>query len=146
MEKKIAYPIRQSENAEWSERNMAALISQFHDVWSRLTRVCGCGWWIFFLSLKHKNHHSQEESRHFSVTTVLLFVRIVDTDVSNRLVPTSSSAILEFYNSYEMEGKVPLNSNKAKSFDSEGDLVWLVWFYGISTFVGYLTSNPFLCK
>ena len=25
-------------------------------------------------------------------------------------------------------------------------LVWLVWFYGISTFVGYLTPNPFLCK
>ena len=22
----------------------------------------------------------------------------------------------------------------------------LVWFYGISTFVGYLTPNPFLCK
>ena len=25
-------------------------------------------------------------------------------------------------------------------------LVWFVEFYGISTFVGYLTSNPFLCK
>ena len=25
-------------------------------------------------------------------------------------------------------------------------LVWLVWFYGISIFVGYLTPNPFLCK
>ena len=24
--------------------------------------------------------------------------------------------------------------------------VWFVWFYGISTFVGYLTPNPFLCK
>ena len=23
---------------------------------------------------------------------------------------------------------------------------WLVGFYGISTFVGYLTLNPFLCK
>ena len=23
---------------------------------------------------------------------------------------------------------------------------WLVGFYGISTFVGYLTQNPFLCK
>ena len=23
---------------------------------------------------------------------------------------------------------------------------WLVGFYGISTFVGYLTPNPFLCK
>ena len=22
----------------------------------------------------------------------------------------------------------------------------LVWFYGISTFVGYLMPNPFLCK
>ena len=25
-------------------------------------------------------------------------------------------------------------------------LVWFVWFYGISTMVGYLTPNPFLCK
>ena len=25
-------------------------------------------------------------------------------------------------------------------------MVWFVWFYGISTFVGYLTPNPFLCK
>ena len=25
-------------------------------------------------------------------------------------------------------------------------LVWLVGFYGVSTFVGYLTPNPFLCK
>ena len=25
-------------------------------------------------------------------------------------------------------------------------IVWFVWFYGISTFVGYLTPNPFLCK
>ena len=25
-------------------------------------------------------------------------------------------------------------------------LVWFGWFYGISTFVGYLTPNPFLCK
>ena len=23
---------------------------------------------------------------------------------------------------------------------------WLVGFYGISAFVGYLTPNPFLCK
>ena len=25
-------------------------------------------------------------------------------------------------------------------------LVWFVGFYGISTFVGYLMPNPFLCK
>ena len=25
-------------------------------------------------------------------------------------------------------------------------LVWFVGFYGISTFVGYLTPNPFLCE
>ena len=23
---------------------------------------------------------------------------------------------------------------------------WFVWFYGTSTFVGYLTPNPVLCK
>ena len=30
-----------------------------------------------------------------------------------------------------------------------GYFVWFVWFvgfYGISTFIGYLTPNPFLCK
>ena len=33
------------------------------------------------------------------------------------------------------------------SFLKELDgLVWFVGFYGISTFVGYLTPNPFLCK
>ena len=26
------------------------------------------------------------------------------------------------------------------------DLDWFVWFYGISTFVSYLTPNPFLRK
>ena len=26
------------------------------------------------------------------------------------------------------------------------DLVWFLGFYGISTFLGYLTPNPFLCK
>ena len=25
-------------------------------------------------------------------------------------------------------------------------IVWFGGFYGISTFVGYLTPNPFLCK
>ena len=25
-------------------------------------------------------------------------------------------------------------------------MFWLVGFYGISTFVGYLMANPFLCK
>ena len=29
---------------------------------------------------------------------------------------------------------------------SEKMSVWFGWFYGISTFVGYLMPNPFLCK
>ena len=34
-----------------------------------------------------------------------------------------------------------------KESGQKGWLVaWLVGFYGISTFVGYLTPNPFLCK
>ena len=35
-------------------------------------------------------------------------------------------------------------SEKAKSF--KYGLVWFVEFYGISTFVGYLMPNPFLCE
>ena len=32
------------------------------------------------------------------------------------------------------------------SLDPDDLVVWLFGFYGISTFVGYLTPNPFLCK
>ena len=32
------------------------------------------------------------------------------------------------------------------SFTHTREVGWLVRFYGISTFVDYLTSNPFLCK
>ena len=35
---------------------------------------------------------------------------------------------------------------KKKERKKENGLFGLVWFYGISTFVGYLTPNPFLCK
>ena len=39
------------------------------------------------------------------------------------------------------------NHNWLKTVKLVGWLVgWLVGFYGISTFVGYLTPNPFLCK
>ena len=38
------------------------------------------------------------------------------------------------------EGEVD-HFTEIRWFDS-----WLVGFYGISTFVGYLTPNPFLCK
>ena len=37
------------------------------------------------------------------------------------------------------------NQSTPKKVQSKG-LVWFVGFYGISTFVGYLTQNPFLCK
>ena len=30
--------------------------------------------------------------------------------------------------------------------ENHNSLVWFVGFYGISTFVGYLMPNPFLCK
>ena len=33
-----------------------------------------------------------------------------------------------------------------QSQSSKCGQVWLAGFYGISTFVGYLTPNPFLCK
>ena len=40
-----------------------------------------------------------------------------------------------------------LNEQKISLLLAKFDgLVWFVGFYGISTFVGYLTSNPFLCK
>ena len=38
------------------------------------------------------------------------------------------------------------NDLLVKSHPRRLSLVWLVGFYGISTFVGYLTPNPFLFK
>ena len=35
---------------------------------------------------------------------------------------------------------------RAETIQTPALLVWFVWFYGISTFVGYSTPNPFLCK
>ena len=32
------------------------------------------------------------------------------------------------------------------TFCKNASFVWFVGFYGISTFVAYLTPNPFLCK
>ena len=40
---------------------------------------------------------------------------------------------------------VDLELKFLKHIEFQG-LVWFVGFYGISTFVGYLTPNPFLCK
>ena len=42
------------------------------------------------------------------------------------------------------EGKV--SDGKVKKQTGLSPYDWLVWFYGISTFVGYLTPIPFLYK
>ena len=39
-----------------------------------------------------------------------------------------------------------LCQNKFIHFLPDVGVCWLVGFYGISTFGGYLTANPFLCK
>ena len=38
------------------------------------------------------------------------------------------------------------SDNTQDSFYMGGGIVWFIGFYGISTFVGYLTPIPFLCK
>ena len=48
-----------------------------------------------------------------------------------------ASCIMYFFNCTVIESII---SNRIYN------LVWFGWFYGISTFVGYLTPNPFLCK
>ena len=48
---------------------------------------------------------------------------------------------LTFYHEHDMTWEL--------EYLFESVIEWLVWFggfYGISTFVGYLTPNPFLCK
>ena len=41
-----------------------------------------------------------------------------------------------------------MGANRKKIGANRKDMLvgWLVGFYGISTFAGYLTPNPFLCK
>ena len=52
---------------------------------SRAKRNFGSGLCKIFL--KHKNHHSWEERKNiFSDDDIYLFVRIVDTEIGNRLL------------------------------------------------------------
>ena len=43
-------------------------------------------------------------------------------------------------------GSVILGCLTANGLDDLVWFLWFLWFYGISTFEGYLTPNPFLCK
>ena len=36
-----------------------------------------------------------------------------------------------------------VQDNETQNVPWDVDLVWLVWFYGISTYIGHLTPNPF---
>ncbi len=46
----------------------------------------------------------------------------------------------------EKKRKEKTEMKESRERCTEDGLVWLVGFYGIPTFVGYLTPNPFLCK
>ena len=41
---------------------------------------------------------------------------------------------------------VKKEENESKNKEKKRKIGWLFGFYGISTFVGYLTPNPFLSK
>ena len=45
-----------------------------------------------------------------------------------------------------LSSKSIARASAVKMVLSFGRLVWFIGFYGISTFVGYLTPNLFLCK
>ena len=66
------------------------------------------------------------------MTTVLLFIRTVDTEISNRLLvinfqTVQPQAISVFYNSYVKGRKVRLSNDMVKSFDGEANLMaWLM--------------------
>ena len=65
------------------------------------------------------------------------FVIVSETIVVGGVLPLCRDAVSVFCSSHR------------RSWYSIGITnVWfgLIWFYGISTFVGYLTPNPFLCK
>ena len=53
------------------------------------------------------------------------------------------SMIRTFVSDAKLEKKK--KKKKKKKLDLKG-IIGLVLFYGISTFIGYLTPNPFLCK
>ena len=63
-----------------------------------------------------------------SPLTLLFLIGIWQISVSLYLLSDKKTITLDYFSGYIKE---------------KG---WFVWFYGISTFVGYLTSNPFLCK
>ena len=62
----------------------------------------------------------------------------------NELVFSFKSLKIQLHNVRENSYNIP--EIHLKIFNLFKHLVWFVWFYGISTFVGYLTPNPFLCK
>ena len=56
-------------------------------------------------------------------------------------------AIVRFQSSKRFADKTTNGPERGVSERIDGWVDGLVcWFYGISTFVGYLTPNPFLCK
>ena len=54
---------------------------------------------------------------------------------------------LEIIRWIKIDFSMPIDHKILLNEDGKVSLIgWLFWFYGISTFVGYLTPNPFLCR
>ena len=68
--------------------------------------------------------------------------------VSSGLQSISLLSIITFLNNalIWMVSILPPIFNSCSQFFLKPLIGWFVGFYGISTFVGYLTPNPFLCK
>ena len=96
--------------------------------------------------------HSSKRD-HFShriVTSLVLFRRlftaftynVVDSFVSITTLSASAILLRLVYSCFDLV----LIALFCTAIRRDSGLVWFVGFYGISTFVGYLTLNPFLCK
>ena len=105
--------------------------------------------WTFFTSVVF--HWSLSDSKSLQVSRTLLSIL---ADLNNAIVwmvstcPLIYKSSCHFINSSVTVPRTPITVGIIVTFMfySFFGLVWFVWFYGISTFVGYLTPNPFLCK
>ena len=66
------------------------------------------------------------------------------TSLLDKRYPTNTN-MQKFKKTWELTGTYQKEHFKNLPRKTPG-LVWFVGLFGISTFVGYLTPNPFLCK
>ena len=71
---------------------------------------------------------------------------MLERTINYRKKKKKEETVLNCGKSEQREKKNIMLSKKSEIGTKESQRGWFVGFYGISTFVGNLTPNPFLCK